>query len=165
MEQGCKTRVKRFTTDPFPAYAHIPGQTPHPNKKGGHSFGLSPPECVGMEEEGENNRCFWFGVDLYNHAYYWEAHVWWEALWLVSRENRALDGFFKGLIKVAAGSLKWKMGQRDTALDLWQKARGLLLEGRGPLVPPLSSIPWEPFFRSLEEIPHTPLPLEKGEVE
>ena len=140
-------------------------QTPHPNKEGGHSFGDSSPSCVGMQEEALHNRCFWFGVDLYNHSYYWEAHVWWEALWHRSRKDRAWDAFFKGLIKIAAGALKMKMGRAETARDLWRRAQGLLLRRRRP--PPGRPRPGEGrsgrrFFAQMEHNPRGPLPLREG---
>ena len=155
--------VKRYTGLPFPVYAHVPGKTPHPNKKGGHSFGVPDPLCQAIGESFGDNQCFWFGVDLYNHHFYWEAHVWWEAVWKKSRQKENHDAFLKAVIKLAAGNLKTIMGQSDVALDLWKKARNLL--GPGFEMLPKEMIgqrgEWETFFKLLEDSPHRPLPMER----
>ena len=119
---------------PFPPYAHVPGETPHPNKEGGHSFGRAEPECPGLGEGAlADNRCFWFAADLFDHGYFWEAHVWWEAVWRRSRGDPAHDALLKGLIKIAAGRLKARMNRPDVARDLLEEARGLLRRGLGSL--------------------------------
>ena len=108
----------------FPPYAFVPGKFPHPEKPGGH-----------MEFEEVNvkkldsiydNEAYLYAIDLYNHGYYWEAHVWWEALW--NTENRKGDkaDFLKALIKFAAGKLKEKMNQTDIAQTHFSRGIELL---------------------------------------
>jgi len=47
-----------------------------------------------------------YGVDLFNHGYYWEAHESWEVLWLACGRSGRTAGFLKGLIKLAAAGVK-----------------------------------------------------------
>lgn len=107
--------VQRYTKKPFPAYAHRPGATPHPKKAGGHSESLADPvsEVITIHNWHEHQD-YLYGVDLFNNAFYWEAHVWWEAVWK-SLPKGDIKDFVQGLIKVAAGSLKESMGESDLA--------------------------------------------------
>jgi predicted metal-dependent hydrolase len=47
-----------------------------------------------------------YGVDLFNHGYYWEAHESWEGLWLACGRSGRTAWFLKGLIKLAAAGVK-----------------------------------------------------------
>jgi len=51
-----------------------------------------------------------FGVDLFNHAYYWESHEAWESLWHVAGRTGPVATFLKGLIKLAAAGVKSREG-------------------------------------------------------
>ena len=152
----------RYTKIPFPVYAHIPGKTIHPNKKGGHSYGKKEPKCLGLQENFWNNECFLFGVDLFNYYYYWESHVYWEAVWHKSKHLKVYDCFLKAIIKVAAGRLKKHMGQISVAHDLWQKSRALLGEN-GEMIPQElghNIKEWENFFLSLPKDRLERIPIE-----
>ncbi|KIG19433.1 hypothetical protein DB30_02714 [Enhygromyxa salina] len=52
-----------------------------------------------------------WGVDLYNHRCYWEAHESWESLWRQATQDTAAHMFLQGLIQCAAAALKAHMGQ------------------------------------------------------
>lgn len=94
----------------FPPYRHIPGVTPHPMRDPlGHSYGVE-------EEHDENplppemwreNKDYLYGVDLYNFAYWWEAHEAWEGLWHTAEDTYRL--FLQGLIQVSASLIKYHM--------------------------------------------------------
>ena len=98
---------------PFPPYRHIPGVTPHPIRDPlGHSYEpieetsvhgssdtLLPPE---MWRENED---YLYGVDLYNFAYWWEAHEAWEGLWHQAEDTYRL--FLQGLIQISAAHIKY----------------------------------------------------------
>ena len=95
---------------PFPPYRHIPGVTPHPLRDPrGHSYGLEeehdddplPPE------RWQENKDYLYGVDLYNFAYWWEAHEAWEGLWHQAEDTYRL--FLQGLIQVSAALIKYHM--------------------------------------------------------
>lgn len=109
------TELKRYTHRSFPSYAHRPGQTPHPKKSGGHSD--SVPDPVSRLITCDNwftHEDYLFAADLFNGTFYWESHVWWEAVWKALDKGDEKD-FIQGLIKVAAGALKQAMGEQDLA--------------------------------------------------
>ncbi len=95
---------------PFPPYRHVPGVTPHPIRDPlGHSYGIEeehddtplPPEMW------RENEAYLYGVDLYNLAYWWEAHETWEGLWHQAEDTYRL--FLQGLIQVSASLIKYHM--------------------------------------------------------
>ena len=99
---------------PFPAYAYLPGRQPHPVRDlDGHSYGLEPvtvaPDAALQSEE------FLWGVDLFNHGYYWEAHEAWEGLWQAARSSARHRLVFKALILLAAAGVKLREGKRIPA--------------------------------------------------
>ena len=97
----------------FPAYAYVPGHYPHPVRHPlGHSSGSEPVDTANDVEL--ELREFRWGIDLFNHGYYWEAHEAWEGLWKSarSRPNRML---FKGLILLAASGVKVRQGKTQAA--------------------------------------------------
>tara|TARA_R110002049_G_scaffold261543_1_gene437650 strand:+ start:349 stop:828 length:480 start_codon:yes stop_codon:yes gene_type:complete len=107
----------RYTDRELPQYAHLPGETPHPKKSGGHSENLKDPISHSINLSNWNTHSdYLFGVDLYNLGYFWEAHVWWEAVWKANQKGPERD-FIQGLIKMAAGALKERMGQSELATD------------------------------------------------
>lgn len=115
MQSSENNIIKRYSKKSFPAYAHRPGVTPHPKKAGGHSESEAEPvsELITIHNWFEHDD-YLFGVDLFNAAFYWEAHVWWEAVWKALPKGEVRD-FVQGLIKIAAGCLKEAMGENDLA--------------------------------------------------
>jgi len=111
-------RYHRFGHLPFPPYRYLPGRDPHPiAHPQGHSHlppgtpHLRAPWCA--PEDWRSSKAYLFGCDLYNHAYWWEAHEAWEGLWQVCDKAAAQGRFLQGLIQVAACHLKLLAGQRD----------------------------------------------------
>jgi predicted metal-dependent hydrolase len=51
-------------------------------------------------------RPYLYGLDLFNHGYYWEAHETWEDLWHACGRQGLTADFLKGLIKLAAAGVK-----------------------------------------------------------
>ena len=47
-----------------------------------------------------------YGCDLYNHAYWWEAHEAWEGLWQLTDKTGIQGRFLQGLIQASACHLK-----------------------------------------------------------
>lgn len=101
-----KENVQRYTARPFPAYTYIPGERPHPiSSPEGHSYG-EPAVDLDVRDTELLRAEFAWGVDLFNHAYYWEAHEAWEGVWnAFGRKGNNAD-FLKGLIKLAAAGVK-----------------------------------------------------------
>jgi len=52
-----------------------------------------------------------FGIDLFNHGFYWEAHEIWEQLWIACGRSGQEADFLKGLIKLAAAGVKVREGR------------------------------------------------------
>ena len=112
---------------PLPPYAHVPGRTPHPvSDPRGHRFGAAPePPAAPDPERWQESRPYLFGIDLFNHGYYWEAHEEWEGLWhACGRSGRTAD-FLKGLIKLAAAGVKVREGKPDGVRGHARRAREL----------------------------------------
>ena len=117
----------------FPPYAYLPGQQPHPVRDPlGHSY-QSEPETVVREESALESEAFLWGIDLFNHGYYWEAHEAWEPLWHATKGSREHRMFFKGLILLAAAGVKIRE-EKPVATDRHaRRAAGLFDQmGAGP---------------------------------
>jgi hypothetical protein len=92
----------------FPPYAHVPGQTPHPERDpAGHGVRLSP-ACTEVVEPEAWRGCtaFLYGVDLFNAGFPWEAHEAWEDLWRGYPRDSESGLILGGLIKLAAAAVK-----------------------------------------------------------
>ena len=95
---------------PFPPYRHLPGVTPHPIRDPlGHSYGMEDEseDQLLQPEMWKQNETYLYGVDLYNFAYWWEAHEAWEALWHPAEDTYRL--FLQGLIQLSASLIKYHM--------------------------------------------------------
>jgi hypothetical protein len=124
-------RPRLVPDEPFPPYAFVPGQFPHPvSDPAGHSFGVAAQPVPALApERWEENRHYLYGIDLFNAGYYWEAHEGWESLWhACGRTGRTAD-YLKGLIKLAAAGVKVREGRREgvvgharAAADLFRRA-------------------------------------------
>lgn len=96
----------------FPLYRHVPGVTPHPiNDVQGHSYGLEEETDDPIPPPGawRGNEDYLYGVDLYNFAYWWEAHEAWEGLWQKAEDEYRL--FLQGLIQISASLIKYHSRQ------------------------------------------------------
>src|SRR5688500_6277324 len=98
---------------PLPPYAFVPGRFPHPvSDPRGHSYGARPePSAPPDPERWRECSSYLYGIDLFNHGYYWEAHEEWEGLWHACNRRGRTANFLKGLIKLAAAGVKAREGQ------------------------------------------------------
>jgi hypothetical protein len=100
----------------FPPYSYVPGRSlPHPiSDPGGHQFGQAPEVPAPLDPAlwHESQEYLW-GLDLFNHGYYWEAHEAWEGLWHVAGRKGTLADFLKALIKLAAAGVKHLEGKPE----------------------------------------------------
>jgi hypothetical protein len=69
-----------------------------------------------------------YGVDLFNHGFYWEAHESWESLWLAAGRRGPTGIWLKALIKLAAALVKLREGSAIGALRHAMRVRQLLAE-------------------------------------
>lgn len=109
----------------FPSYAYLPGRQPHPVRDpAGHSYHS---EAIPVAEEPSlDSDMFFWGIDLFNHGYYWEAHEAWEGLWQVADQGAPLRTLFKGLILLSAAGVKIREGKHAAAVRHAGRAAGLL---------------------------------------
>jgi len=102
--------LPRYTQEPFPAYRFLPfrADIPHPrNDPQGHSYGEDD-EYLPSFVAADWRDCepYLYGVDLFNHGYWWEAHEAWEAVWLAAGRETQEGQFVQGLIQLAGAQLK-----------------------------------------------------------
>lgn len=120
----------------FPDYIFIPGKNPHPKKLGGHMEGQGDPVSDPISlEHPENNPDLRYALDLFNHGYFWESHVYFEALWNAHKREGSVADFLKALIKLGAAGVKLAVVQKTHAIEHFHRALELLslvegLEGK-----------------------------------
>lgn len=56
-----------------------------------------------------------YGIDLFNHGYWWEAHEALEAVWVAAGRRTETGFFVQGLIQVAVAHLKKFQGFHEVA--------------------------------------------------
>lgn len=111
-------RPPRYTDRPLPPYRFLPGVKdpgrPHPTEHpAGYLRGVEPEvEPLRPPDRWRDQPTYLFGVDLYNLAYWWEAHEAWEGLWHQARRcpddpmRVAQQHLLRGLIQLAGAMLK-----------------------------------------------------------
>lgn len=118
----------RLSTRPFPAYRHVPGRNPQPfSDPGGHSYGKVEPdytdEALALRRDWRASPRFCFSVDLYNHAYWWEAHAGWEGLWRCFEPEEPQRYALQAFIQVSAAHLQRFLGRAEGVQMLLRHAR------------------------------------------
>lgn len=104
----------------LPERPYRPGQQPHPST-------LAAPPWPREEWDGDaatlaSNTEYRWGLDLFNHHDYWEAHEVWEELWQQSVPDTPVRALLQGLIQCAAALLKASSGQFAGGSRLADKA-------------------------------------------
>ncbi len=99
----------------FPAYSYVPGKFPHPlSDPTGHSFGHVAEKCEPLTTENASRHVeYRWGIQLFNHGYYWEAHETWEQVWHACGQKGPTADYLKGLIKLAAAGVKSREGRLE----------------------------------------------------
>ena len=130
----------------FPPYAYLPGKKPHPVRDPtGHSYHVEHiPVAAGASLDSD---AFLWGLDLFNHGYYWEAHEAWEGLWQVADRDGPLRMLLKGLILLSAAGIKIREGKHAAAVRHTGRAAALLRR--------LMNVPDRAFERALGMSPAT----------
>lgn len=114
---------------PLPDYIFVPGANPHPKKSGGHMEGLGDPVAGPIDRNHpESNEFLRFALDLYNHGYFWESHVYFEALWNAHGRTGSMADFLKGFIKLGAAGVKITIDQKVSAKGHFERARELFVD-------------------------------------
>jgi hypothetical protein len=108
----------------LPPYAYLPGKNPHPVRDPtGHSYHVEPIPVAA--EVPLSSDAFLWGLDLFNHGYYWEAHEAWEGLWQVADRDGPLRMLFKGLILLSAMGVKIRERKNAAAARHAKRAAAL----------------------------------------
>lgn len=118
--QESQHNVPRYSDRLLPAYRFVPGQTPHPTRDpAGHSYGIAAEELASFDS-AKWATCpqYLYGVDLFNHEYWWEAHEVWEIVWRAAGRQSAAGLFVQGLIQISAARLKLHQGFERAARRL-----------------------------------------------
>lgn len=114
---------------PFPHYIFIPGLNPHPKKEGGHMEGQSDPVAEKIDPaHPEKNDFLRYSIDLLNFGYFWESHVYFEALWNAHGRTGSVSDFLKGMIKLGAAGVKINIDQKVSAQGHFLRAKELFEE-------------------------------------
>jgi hypothetical protein len=102
--------ARRYSQRPFPAYRYVPGLHPHPTRDpAGHSYQPQPMlnrHSPWRPQDWRTLEDWLYGVDLFNHCYFWEAHEAWEGLWAAVPRGVPVGLMLQGLIQLAAALLK-----------------------------------------------------------
>ena len=113
----------------LPPYAYLPGKNPHPVRDPtGHSYHVEPIPVAA--EASLSSDAFLWGLDLFNHGYYWEAHEAWEGLWKVADRDGPLRMLFKGLILLSAAGVKIRERKNAAAARHAKRAAALFRRRR-----------------------------------
>ena len=136
MSTTVKTTPPRYTDRPFPSYRFVPGRSPHPVRDPeGHSYN-KPPVQIKSFAAGQWQSCaeYLYGIDLFNHGYWWEAHEALEAVWVAAGRQTEAGLFIQGLILIAVAHLKMFQGFNGVArrmaeegLDKMKRMQGIYL--------------------------------------
>jgi predicted metal-dependent hydrolase len=81
-------------------------------------------------EDWRASRDYLYGIDLFNHGFYWEAHEAWEGLWVACGRRGATATYLQALINLAAAGFKARSGSvrgmranAETAVRLFKSLR------------------------------------------
>jgi hypothetical protein len=112
----------------LPPYRYIPGLNPHPRRDPrGHQYGrVEAPVAFTPASEWRRNETYRHGVDLFNHAYFWEAHEAWEGLWHAAVSDATCRDYLKGMIQCAGAMLKHHASDGELGHSLARSALALL---------------------------------------
>ena len=175
--------LPRYSRRPFPPYRYVPGLHPHPHRDpAGHSYEPQPT----LNRHAPWHPATWrtlddwlYGVDLFNHFYFWEAHEAWEGLWAAAARGTPPSLLLQGLIQIAAALLKAHMGvvagARALSTEGMEKVRRAAIGGRRLLGLDLTAVAdqFEGYFAPLRAddppvidatVPILRLDTESGEV-
>jgi hypothetical protein len=124
----------------LPPYAYLPGKNPHPVRDPtGHSYHVEPVPVAA--DASLSSDAFLWGLDLFNHGYYWEAHESWEGLWRVADRDGPPRMLFKGLILLSAAGVKIRERKHSAAARHAKRAATLFRQ--------LTKVPDRAFERAL----------------
>ena len=110
-----------YSSYKLPGQKYWPGLNKRPD---GHMQGDAIPasDLVLDENNWPHHSEYLYGIDLLNAEYYWETHEILERVWNAAGRRSAIAQAVQSIIFLAAGQLKDKLKQRESALRLYQSA-------------------------------------------
>lgn len=118
----------RYCADSLPPYAFIPGLNAHPLKEGGHMFESGEPKSTPLTNDNYlTHPHFLYAIDLFNHQFFWESHVFFEAIWNANKRVGPWAEFCKAIIQFAASEIKKIQKKEEAASAHYNRAQELLL--------------------------------------
>ena len=98
---------------PFPPYRFVAGLNPHPVASPlGHSYGQIEEDLPGLTlSNWASHSHYLYGMDLYNFAFFWEAHEALEGLWRKTVLKSTMYLFLQGIIQICGACLKYHLHQ------------------------------------------------------
>ncbi len=116
--------IPRYTQKSFPRYRYIPTVSPHPViDPSGHSYKKLEEKTLRMTpDHWVQNETYLYGVDLFNHGFWWEAHEAWENVWMGTEKSDLEGKFLQALIQFSAALLKLYSGSRKGFDNLYKEA-------------------------------------------
>lgn len=105
----------------------------------------------------EKDTCLRYAIDLYHYGYYWESHVYLEALWNAEGRKGDVADFFKALIKLCAAGLKLRLEQKLSAEDHLHRALELIQQIRKSQGNSLLGFDLEQLAKNLPQGPLPPI--------
>ncbi|MCA8968406.1 MAG: hypothetical protein KDC95_01430 [Planctomycetes bacterium] len=149
-------RAPRLCDRSFPAYRFVPGTgMPHPIcSPAGHSY---LPRNLRLPYRAEfdpprfaESTDYLFGVDCYNHGYFWEAEAAFEACVRTIEGQRDQERFFRALMQAAACHLKILVHHVDGATALGNRAALLLRAAASELGDRINGVDAKSYAKSIE---------------
>lgn len=109
----------------LPPQPYFPGQNARPPETYFEPFkaGLS-----GDAAALADSAAFSAGLAAFGERYYWEAHEFWEPVWMALPHNSVERLFLQGLIHLANAGLKARMGKDGAAVRILKQADSALGE-------------------------------------
>ena len=103
----------------FPPYSYLPGKFVHPESPGGYRSNFPLGIHFSQDE-------FLYALDLLNHGYYWESHVYFEAFWNHQKRQGISARFYQVMILVCAAEIKLASGGERTGHSFLDKIESKL---------------------------------------
>ncbi len=114
-----KLKIRYLPEIPLPQYRYLPGKgSKDEHRKDIPSFKLKKLH----QNNWKSNEAYLYGIDLFNHEFYYEAHEVWEELWFATGVKSPEGFFLKALIQLSGARLKIKMKEERPALRLFKLA-------------------------------------------
>lgn len=131
LPQAPDPEFPRLSARAFPSYRFVPGRTAHPAHTTPAPHLSDDDEALLCEaqaaaRDGRSSERFCYGTDLYNYAYWWEAHEAWEPLWLAFALGDPPRRVLQALIQISAAHLQAFRGLRRGAGRLIERAEANL---------------------------------------